>query len=299
MKKIIYLLLAMPLLFASCSHDDECGREDIVQVNFTTLLPEQIGTRTTGTLTVNKVVCAVFENGTEISNLRQEVDVTASGTIMFTPRLIQGRTYNIVFWAMKEGCYNVTDMTAITRASGTSAQEADYEAFTEHVEIQVTSAQSKTVTLKRPYAQLNLGITAEDWNAVASTTTFNMIPKKMVIKTRGKDTFNALTGAATGSEAEITRNLTVTGSDFTAGESTYKSIGSCYVYPEANQANFDITYTISTEDDKVIRENVQIQNVPLQTNYRTNIVGGLLTNTISYTITFDENFTADTNSTTP
>lgn len=69
----------------------------------------------------------------------------------------------------------------------------------------------------------------------------------------------------------------------------------CYIYPESSQGNFDVSYTISTEDDRVIRKDVTIQNVPLQANYRTNIVGGLLTGTITYTITFEENFASNNN----
>lgn len=295
MKKLFYLLLATPLLLASCSNDEEVASEEIVQVSFSTELPGRIGTRAASTLNVNKVVCAVFENDTEIKNLREVIDITEAGSIEFAPRLIKGRTYDVVFWAMKDGCYDVSDMTAITRVSGGTSSEAEFESFTESVEIEVTGSKSETVTLKRPYAQLNLGVTADDWNAVANENTFNMTPKKMVIKTSGKDTFNALKGTVTGDDADIIRNLDVSGSDLSVGETTYKSIAMCYIYPESSQGNFDVSYTISTEDDRVIRKDVTIQNVPLQANYRTNIVGGLLTGTITNTITFEENFASNNN----
>ena len=294
MKKLLYLLLAMPLLFASCSNDEEVASEETVQVSFCTELPGRVGTRASGTLNVNKVVCAVFENGTEINTLRQVIDVTASGTIEYAPRLIKDRTYQVVFWAMKEGCYNVTDLTAIMRTSGTATSESDFESFTESVSITVTGSATQAVTLKRPYAQLNLGVTSDDWSTV--TTTFGMTPQKMVIKTTGKDTFNALAGTPTGTDAEITRNLTVSGNDLSVDGTTYKSIAMCYVYPESDRDNFDIKYTISTDTDVAIRENVTIQNVPMQANYRTNVVGGLLTGTITYAISFEEGFTSYNNS---
>ena len=294
MNKLIKLLLAMPLLFVACSNDEDVAGEESVQVNFCTMLPGHSATRAGSALTVDKVVCAVFENGAEIGNLRQVVDVTASGPIVFAPQLIKGHTYSIVFWAMKEGCYNVTNMTAITRNAGAAASEADFEAFTESVSIAVTGTETKSITLKRPYAQLNLGVTADDWNAVAGT--FNLTPKKMVIKTTAKDAFDALAGTPTGDAAEITRTLTVTGSDLTVDANTYKSLASCYVYPDAGQSLVNVSYTVATEDDVVIRQDVVIQNVPLQANYRTNIVGGLLTGTVTYTIAFEENFTQSNNS---
>lgn len=288
MKKLIYLLLAMPMLFTSCSNDEEMTFEETVQVSFTTELPKRIGTRAGATdLNVNKVVCAVFEGGEEISALRKVISIQEGEDIVFAPRLIKGRKYDVVFWAMKDDNYNVDDMKTITRASAADATESDFDAFTESVEVEVTGSKSETITLKRPFAQLNLGVTTEDWNAVE---TLGMTPNKIDLKVTGKDTFNALTGAATGGDVEITRNLLVSGSDLTAGNSTYKSIAMCYVYPDAGQENKDITYSIYDLNNEVIRKDVTIQNIPLENNYRTNVVGGLLTGTITYTITFEKDF---------
>ena len=266
--------------------------EESVQVSFSTELPKRIGTRAgTTDLNVNKVVCAVFEDGEEIITLREVITIQEGEDIVFAPRLIKGRTYDVVFWAMKDNNYDVADMTAITRISGTTATENDFDAFTESVEIEVSGSKSETVTLKRPLAQLNLGVTSEDWNAVASVETFGMTPTKMVIKLTGKDTFNALAGAITGEEKELTYTLDVSGEDLVAGENTYKSIAMCYIYPDAGQENIDITYTIYDQNN----EDVTIQNIPLENNYRTNVVGGLLTGTITYTITFEKDFNTTEN----
>ena len=299
MKRLIYLLLAMPLFFTSCSKDEEMVSEESVQVSFSTELPKRIGTRASTTdLNVNKVVCAVFEDGEEIGTLREVITIQEGEDIVFAPRLIKGRTYDVVFWAMKDKNYNVNDMTAITRASETTAAESDFDAFTESVEVEVTGSKSETVTLKRPLAQLNLGVTLDDWNAVASEETFGMKPTKMIITLTGKDTFNALTGATTGEDKEVTYTLDVSGEDLVAGDETYKNIAMCYVYPDAGQENIDITYTIYDQDNDVIREDVTIQNIPLENNYRTNVVGGLLTGTITYTITFEKDFNTTENNAT-
>ena len=293
MKKLIYLLLAMPMLFTSCSNDEEMASEETVQVSFSTELPKRIGTRAgTTVLNVNKVVCAVFEGGEEISALRKVITIQEGEDIVFAPRLIKGRTYDVVFWAMKDDNYNVDDMKTITRASAATATESDFDAFTESVEVEVTGSKSETITLKRPFAQLNLGVTTEDWIAVE---TLGMTPQKIDIKVTGKDTFNALTGAATGEEKELTYTLGVSGEDLEAGSEIYKSIAMCYVYPDAGQENKKITYTIYDQKNDVIRENVTIQNIPLENNYRTNVVGGLLTGTITYTITFEKDFNTTEN----
>lgn len=72
--------------------------EESVQVSFSTELPKRIGTRAgTGDLNVNKVVCAVFEDGEEISTLREVITIQEGEDIVFAPRLIKGRTYDVVF----------------------------------------------------------------------------------------------------------------------------------------------------------------------------------------------------------
>ena len=291
MKKLIFLLLAMPMLFISCNQEDEIVSEETVQVSFSAGLPQTLGSRTTTSgLTVDKVICAVIENGSEIPNLRETISIVDGQNIVFAPNLIKGRTYDIVFWACKDGAYNTSDLTAITRSNpvpiGTT--EADYDAFTYSEEITVASSDSKTVTLTRPLAQLNIGVTQEDWNTIVDK--FNVTPTTMTITLNGKNTFNALTGIAVGDDESITYNLNCSGNDLTVNNTIYKSIASCYVLPEAQQQNFDITYTITDQNSSAIRSNARINSIPLQANYKTNVVGGLMTGTITYTITIVEGF---------
>lgn len=283
MKNLIYLLLALPLLFTSCSNEDMATSEESVQVSFCAEIPQPMGTRASSTLSVDKVYCAVFENGVEITNLRQDIDIVESQSIIFAPRLIKGRTYDIVFWASKAGAYDVTDLTAITRTTGSAATESDFDAFTAHIDVFVSNDnQPKPIVLTRPLAQLNLGVTPEDWDGVASVSTFNMTPTNITISLTGKDTFNALTGLVTGDDKSISYNLSVSGSEFTIEEKTYKNIAMCYVLPDAQKENFDITFSINDQNGDAIRSNVAINTVPLQANYKTNVVVRLLTGTVTY-----------------
>lgn len=291
MKKLIYLLLTMPLLFTSCSNEEVAVGEETVQVSFRAEIPYTIATRASSELSVDRVWCAVFEKGVEISALREEITIVEGQSIVFAPRLIKDRTYNIVFWASKAGSYNVTDMTAITRNSGVA--EKDFDAFTGNTQITVSGNESNEITLQRPIAQLNMSVTEEDWNGVASTSTFNMTPTTIKITMSGKSTFNALQGSATGNDETITYNLSVSGTNLSVGENTYKSIAMCYILSESTKETKSITYSIYDQSENAIRENVRIDYVPLQRNYKTNIVGGLLTGTVSYTIGFDEEFSAD------
>lgn len=294
MKKILYLLLILPLLFSSCNNDDSVMGEEIVEVSFCARLPYEMGTRASSTLSVDRVYCAVFENGEEIDYFRQTINIVNGEPIVYSPRLVKGRTYQIVFWASKEGAYDVTNMTAITRTSNTTFTEVDFNAFTAAISITVMGNYTGAIMLRRPIAQLNMGMTQEDWNGVANPETFNMVPTTTKITIPGKTTFNALTAEATGEEVDITYNLEVSGAEFVCAENTYKSIAMCYVLAESDKAIKDITYSVYDQEHNAIRENAVIHFVPFKRNYKTNLVGGLLTGDVFYTIS-SENFSGTDN----
>lgn len=292
MKNLIYLLITLPLLFTSCQNDEQAVSEETVQVSFTAGLPQQMGTRASSTPSVDKLYCAVFENGVEITALRETIDIVDDQDLVFAPRLIRGRTYDIAFWASKDGAYNVTNMKSIYRNQG--VPEEKFDAFTACTSITVNGNASQSITLYRPLAQLNLGVTQEDWDGVANLATFNMIPKYITLTIdEGKDTFNALQGVATGNDRNLTYNLTVSGAGFSCKGNTYKNIAMCYVLAESEKQTINVSYSIYDEDGDAIQENASIIHVPLQQNYKTNVVGGLLTGNITYSISFDDVFQTD------
>lgn len=292
MKNLIYLLITLPLLFTSCQNDEQAVSEETVQVSFTAGLPQQMGTRASSSSSVDKLYCAVFENGVEITALRETIDIVDDQDLVFAPRLIRGRTYDIAFWASKDGAYNVENMESISRNQGVA--EENFDAFTACTSITVNGNASQSITLYRPLAQLNLGVTQEDWDGVANPATFNMIPKYITLTIdEGKDTFNALQGVATGNDRNLTYNLTVSGAGFSCKGNTYKNIAMCYVLAESEKQTINVSYSIYDEDGDVIQENASIIHVPLQQNYKTNVVGGLLTGNITYSISFDDVFQTD------
>ena len=292
MKNLIYLLLALPLLFTSCSNEDMVTSEESVQVSFCAEIPQAMGTRAASGLVVDQLVCAVFdENDNEIATLRKTIDIIDGQDPVFSPRLIKGNRYQIAFWAMKEGCYNVENMKNISRNDGYN--EADYDAFTYATEIEVLNSEQKAVTLARPFALLNAGISSEDWNAV--TNTFGLTPTKTVVTYTGKKYFNALSGEPVGTAEEINYTMPVGGTVTVEGK-TYNSIASCYILPDFLPVQAtdvkSIYFTIKDLSGNDIRS-VEIPSVTLQSNYKTNIVGSILTGTVSYRISIDNVFDGD------
>lgn len=296
MKKQFILLLTAVALLVSCSNDNTNFEGETVQVSFCAEIPQAMGTRAAGDLTVNKLVCAVFEKNEEIKKLRKVIDIVDGQDIVFTPRLIKGHTYDIVFWAMKDDCYDVDDLTKISRNDNPAIphNEAEYDAFTASINVNVINSVTQTVTLTRPLAQLNVAISKDDWDTAADI--FGMTPKTTEIKV-AKKTFCALcgaaeyTGAGTGKTEYTTYTLTASGEEINVNGTKYKSIASCYIFAEDDGESHIIDIpSVKDVNGETIRSNVTIPPVTLQNNYKTNIVGSILTGTVSYTISINNAF---------
>lgn len=290
MKKICLLLMAMPLLFASCSKEIESCKKEPVTIDFCANFTDAAATKAGESLVADKVWCAVFENGVEIRPLREVYTVSGTQGVVYAPVLLKGHTYDIVFWASKNGCYVTDDLTSITRAANGSSSEADYDAYTAKTTILVADSKTETVVLKRPLAQLNVGVITEDWQAISDPAKLNITPKNTIITFEGKNAFNALEGKSTGKSQEIVYNLPISGSDLTCNGKTYKSVGLCYIFPESEKQTADITLDFYGDKNVTIRENLFVPHVPLQVNYRTNIVGNMFTSSIRYNVSIDTNF---------
>ena len=138
-KKILFgMFAAVGLLATSCS-DDELNNSlasgDYVNASFSIETPEGILTRAIGDGTqADKVACAIFYNGEELSELRKTVDVT-SKTATYNVRLAKGQKYQAVFFAYNEAAdaYNLENMKAIEVKTDQSCNAENRDAFTASV----------------------------------------------------------------------------------------------------------------------------------------------------------------------
>ena len=327
MKKTLLFLFAaaVTVLFSACSSDELVGGgSEVVNVAFNANFEQAIKTRgvageSDGTA-ATKLYVAVYnaENGLieAISHIGEDAGgkdfVTVSGksaTVNF--QLVKGQTYNFVFWAQNP---NATD-GAVVFDPATGKVNVDYakitandeslDAFTAHVNnLTVTGAMSQNVTLYRPWAQVNYGATQADWDAAVAAE-INVAKSKVTVN-NVYNTLNALTGQVEGdattadvvlaantipAKAATPRTLTVSGTD-------YKYIGLNYllVGNEGQQSLIKADLQIFKEgDDNTPVNTLAFSNVPVQRNYRTNIIGNLLTSQTQFSITLDEMYEGDKN----
>ena len=324
MKKTLLFVSAMAsMLFASCQKEANQAA-DTVTATFTIQAPVVLGTKAVtsadqvtisdGRAADNLVFAVYDETGTELTELRKgdwknnigddqtkiifSNDAQPSATVNVT--LVRGKKYSFVCWAQNEAatCYNFSDMKNIGisytdyNASNNDLRDAFY-AYAETAGV-VTDNFSQTITLKRPFAQINAG-TTDFVEAKKAGLEIDDLYTTMTVK-NAATVLETFTGKAT-TPAEVTfayahavapdyslvinKNKVVNTPQVTVADA-YGWLAMNYILV-ADGSNIGTDSALATvtveirEGDNTVLTSYTIENVPVQRNYRTNLVGSLLT----------------------
>ena len=293
MKKCFLLMAGIILLvFAACQSDELAngGRNGEVAASFSVQLPGNGNDAVTRAATagdgtsVNRCIMEIYLNDELYS--RQIGAIQPDGlTAGFDVRLVTSQTYKFVFWAdhvesvedeaiKTDLHYNTADLRNISMKGDYNGSSKDdtRDAFFASLEKLVTNAFSESVELTRPFGQLN--IKTEDLASIPDNQKEAFVPVTAGLSFKNLYTgFNAATGNLLGEPTAVAYkaasdvvdangNLTV---DYlfapnTAGGQHLVNM-TLAVY---NAAGGQIT----TKD---------LNNIPVQRNYKTNVTGNLLT----------------------
>ena len=149
------------MMFASsCQNELEVGAvgEESV-VSFTISTPDMGSRAYSDGSTATVLQYAVYEGETELRDLTV-MDATINGSTTVELKLATGKTYNVIFWAAAPNApYTFTPAdgkVSVNYGSAISNNE-NLDAFYAVKEITVKGAQTETIELRRPFAQLNIG----------------------------------------------------------------------------------------------------------------------------------------------
>ena len=336
MKKYFYSLFAaaaMMLATVSCSQDefaDATGNGETVNVSFTVSAETKTATRalTDGTEVgegnlANNLIYAVYESGKEECLIQSKVSEASDGVFNVTIPLVKGLKYDVLFLAYNEGnnvfgitqnnvdkaSTNPVNLKALTLKDDLTANQEAYDVFYAAETGYSATGAGKTVYLKRPFAQVNVGTTLQD---LKNAATLKVAVKQSDITIKGlPTTFNVYNGAVDGekditfSAADIFTSTTkvkdaegndtdFTNEAFTVNGDTYYYLGMTYVLVGADKDFHDAAVSFYRENATDAFNAIEIPFLPLQRNYRTNIVGNLLTTTDEFNVvivpTFDGNY---------
>lgn len=302
------------MLANSCSDDNNVSQADssLAQVTFKVSADGALTRAISDGTTVDELVYRVFDkNGNPIATLplvkEAAADLSSGHTVALT--LTKGQTYKVAFWAQKAGntAYTVNDnMQVSVNYSGANNDESR-DAFFNAVEITVKDDVAQTVKLKRPFAQLNVGSTTADWDAAVASGVI-VTESKVTVK-QAATTLNVLDGKVSGAaDVNFTyatkpdESLKVD-ADGDGTKEDYKYLSMSYILPndatdgtQKTLASAEFTFKTDSGTEIVVKNG--LQNLPLQRNYRTNIVGNILSGTTTFSVVVDPAFSTPDHNTT-
>lgn len=287
---------ALAVLAFGCAKENVADEGEKSQVTFTVDVPE--ATVTTRGLsdaaTTDQLICQVFLNDgnyTPVPELTQTVTVeNRKATVNFT--LVKGNKYAFIFWAQASGTgyYNTEDLRSVKmNVANVKANEPKMDAFWATETLTATANPStKSKTLYRALAQVNFGSKMPDRSDALAVTESSITMKGVA------DIFHPFLGnkstACEGSvDITFAKNATITDEKLKVSEEEYNYLSTAYVFAsKQDQSLTDVSATFKFENGK--ETSVSAPNAPIQGNYRTNIIGDLLTVGSTWTITIDSEF---------
>lgn len=292
------------LLATSCQKDEldavQTGNE--ATVSFTLGVEGGVQTRAISDgLTANRLVYAVFdEEGNRITTIAK-VDKDANFPTTENITLAKGQTYKVAFWAQNSAtsAYVLDDDMNLTIDYTNSANnDENRDAFFKTETFTVTGNAQINVVLKRPFAQINVGVTKADWDAaVASGIT---VAQSSVVIKNAATKLNLLDGTVSG-ETEVRYELANIPSepailqvdtDGNGIKEDYNWLSMSYILPSAAPTGYEkavlenVAFVFASNGEP-IEFNQGLNSVPVQRNWRTNILGQLLTGNIDFNISID------------
>ena len=293
--KTITAVVLAALTTAACQKENfgdatPAGQEVDVTLD---LLAPQIGTKSYGDGTTAKTVyvhvyqqdadgnLTYIEPATEGASLKTpSQSLTLNGLkTTYSTRLVTGQTYTFVFWAQADKApytYDTDAKTITVNYASAKGNDESRDAFYNVLpNVKIEGAYTASVQLARPFAQLNFGAADYEEAKAAGLT----VTKAMVKLTHAATSLNLLDGTTAGDKTvTFAKAALPENANLTAGGKDYKYVAMDYVLVGKSAKTLsDVTLTLTATGTQSTTPEFTYSNVPLQANYRTNIVGNLFT----------------------
>ena len=280
-----FVALASMLFATSCSQDaDFNGPGKDGTVNFNVGIAQKIASRAisdglSADLLIYQVYDAAGNPVLEQQGTAELTDLTANVQVT-----LPAGTYKIAFWAQDADCqaYNTADLTNIQVSyDGALCNDETRDAFFAVTEFTVNGDSNEAVTLYRPFAQINVAFDGDTDYTNSQLTVDGTI----------YNTLNILTGVASGEETGVTfatadvpaEQLVTTVND---EEQTYTYLAMTYVLVNNDRSTVNVTTDLNDGATTL----PVADNVPVQRNYRTNIIYNVSNGQIDFDVDIDSDY---------
>lgn len=303
MKKFLFFsaLAALLLSTAACSSDEPAAQGDDT-VTFTVNLQNGNDSRaiSDGTKAV-KLTAFAYKDGKKV----QQQTATFSGlkaTVTF--KLVKGVKYDFSFWAQspEAKCYTLSEdgtKVNIDYTKAASNVDNDDAFYGVKKDVTVGTASDETVTIYRPFAQLNYGDNLDDYEAANEAGI--EVTKTLVTVKNAANVLDLTTGQASGDVAVTyaLADMPSESKELTVDGTPYKWLAMNYLLVPGQVRMADtkiateiglITTTLAVYAGETKVNEMSVPNVPVQSNHRTNILGNLLTDKVNFNVVIDPVF---------
>ena len=247
-----------------------------------------------------KTIANADKNGQFVDNSAFDNGLTENVTIT----LAKGQQYTVAFWAQNPNCtaYTTTDLKNVTVDYAGLNNDETRDAFFKAETFTVTGNTEIDVVLKRPFAQINVGVYQSDWEAAVASEI--EIEKSKVTIEKAATSINLLTGEVAG-EQTVEYGFDIIPAKFETPETldvdldkdgtkeNYVYLSMSYILANDATTGYakatleDLDFTFAPKSGNNINFSEGLNAVPVQRNWRTNIIGKILTGDVTFNITID------------
>ena len=312
MIKFIHSILALAAVLSatSCTQESLKLVQDSSTVTFTVEMPEAATKAEDEDSQVNQLVYAVYRikgnhgadeakagiNDPAVCQLvyQRAQSILGENRTIVHLEVINDQRYIVLFWAQNENAWfthteslndpalpNLGEFN-ITYPSDYQSNSERFDAFTGAEFIEIDGSASKSIKLTRPFGQLNIAADLPDnLNVTIHKTT-------VTVSEGAAAAYNVATGKGAVQASPIVFQSTPPLSGKFRDYDAHLSMN--YVFVPEEKTNIKVKYDIATSTHGTVTD--EISNVPVAKNYRTNIVGNLLTNDLTYDVTIENTWAA-------
>lgn len=295
MKKLISVasFIALVILAASCQREnlEPVGGQ---YVTYKVSVSETMATKAIEGLTLHYEVYRTEGEKVSVTSAdtplyHRTKPVNPDGSVTLDVEILNEQNFTVLFWAQAEGntAFNCETLTNVSINKDNLMSNSDYEVFAgmDYI-VKGVSVNSGDVELTHPVAKLTVATTAE--SLAFDKKNVELQESSMTVKGLLSTVYNVAEGPVVTTQDNTFeyKQAAVPNADFKVGTTDYKSVAVNYVaFADAkNSSLVVVSYRIVTSEGNFVKT---IKDVPVRANYRTNIIGNLITEGADYDVTLD------------
>ena len=300
MKKLFFSVAALAalLLTVSCQQENLEPAAGDGTVTYSVQMPGSLATKAVG-----DDLAAEYELIYEVYRAA-EIDVLDAeplyeGTAAFSGKVatvqlqfVKRQDYKVLFWAQAKELtlFDTSDLREVSMSDAWDGNDLAAAVFAGTDEVSdCVSAKKGNVTLVRPVSQINIATSNESLTvggAESGQTSKTITMSDATVTVKGLHTvYNVYSKEVSDAVQDIAFAEAAISKLPAAFNADYKYVAMNYVgFSPAQGTTVDVEFSFETSEGTVSHE---VSNVPIKANYRTNILGNLITEENAYTVTID------------